>query len=119
MMKCICICLIALTLVGCGYGSRTYNPGMPGTGSAAPAVASISPNSATAGSPALVMTVNGSNFGRDAVVYWNAQPMSTMFVSANQVAASVPATSLTTAAMIPIYVRTRGVNSNTMNFTVQ
>lgn len=119
MIKQICLCLLSLILVGCGYGSRTYNPGMPGTGNNAPAIASLNPGSTMAGSPAFAMTVNGSNFGSDAVLYWNVQPMSTVFVSANQVVASISSSALTTAATVPVYVRTGGMNSNTMNFTVQ
>jgi hypothetical protein len=119
MTKQICLCLLALMMASCGYGSRTYNPGMPGAGGAPPMISMLSPSTVIAGTSALAMTVNGSNFGSDAVVYWNAQPMGTMFVSANQVVASIPASDVATVATVPVYVRTGGVNSNIMNFTVQ
>lgn len=118
-MKRISLCLLALMLVGCGYGSRNYNPGMTGTGGGAPAISSLTPNTVAAGSMALAMTINGGHFGADAVVYWNAQPIGTMFVSANQVVADVTTTDVATAATVPVYVRTGGMNSNTMNFTIQ
>jgi hypothetical protein len=118
-MKRICLCLLALVLVGCGYGSRNYNPGMNGNGGGAPAISSLTPNSATAGSTAFALTVNGSRFGTDAIVYWNAQPTGTMYVSSNQVVADVTAADVAMAATVPVYVRTGGMNSNSMNFTIQ
>lgn len=119
MITRISLCLLVLMLVGCGYGSRTYNPGMPGTGGGNPAISSLSPNSTVAGSPAFAMTINGSNFGTDAVVYWNAQPMGTMYVSGNQVVAGISAADVTMPATVPVYVRSAGMNSNKMNFAVQ
>jgi hypothetical protein len=119
MMERISLCLLALVLVGCGYGSRNYNPGMPGTGGGTPAISSLTPNTVAAGSMAFAMTVNGSRFGTDAVVYWNAQPIATMYVSSNQVVANVSAADVAMASTIPVYVRTAGMNSNSMNFTIQ
>jgi hypothetical protein len=68
------------------------------------------PNSATSGGPALTLTVNGSGFGSDAVVYWNA--------SVRQVTAAISAADIAMKGTVPVYVRTNGQNSNTMNFTV-
>lgn len=118
-MKRICLWVLSVVLVGCGYGSRNYNPGMTGTGGGAPAISSLTPNTATAGSMAFAMTVNGSRFGTDAVVYWNAQPTGTMYVSSNQVVADVTAADAAVAATVPVYVRTGGMNSNSLNFTIQ
>ena len=118
-MKRIGFCLLTLMLVGCGYGSRNYNPGMPGTGGGTPVISSLSPNSVSAGSTSFAMTINGSQFGTDSVVYWNAQPTGTMFVSSKQVVADVPAAEVAAPATVPVYVRTAGMNSNVMNFIVQ
>jgi trimeric autotransporter adhesin len=118
-MKRIFLCLLALALVGCGYGSRNYSPGMTGSGGGAPAISSLTPNTATAGSMAFAMTINGSRFGTDAVVYWDAQPIGTMYVSSNQVVANITAADVATANTVPVYVRTGGMNSNSMNFTIQ
>jgi hypothetical protein len=118
-MKRIGCCLLALILVGCGYGSRNYNPGMSGTGGGTPVISSLSPNSAPAGGMAFAMTINGSQFGTDSVVYWNAQPTGIMFVSSNQVVANVTAADLAMPATVAVYVRTGGMNSNVMNFIVQ
>lgn len=118
-MRVVGILLLACAMVGCGYGSHNYNPGMTGGGGAAPTMTALSPNSAMAGSAGLTMTVNGSNFGTDAVVYWNMSALATTYVTGNQVMANVTAADLMKAGMIPVYVRTGGQNSNTMNFNVQ
>ena len=63
----------------------------------APAISSLSPSSATAGSGAFLLTVNGSNFINGAAVYWNGTPLSTSFSSSVLLTAAVPA-SLTTSS---------------------
>jgi IPT/TIG domain len=118
-MRLVGIMLLACVMIGCSYGSRNYNPGMTGGGAGAPTMSAMMPNSAMAGSAGLTMTVNGTNFGTDAVVYWNMSILPTTFVSSNQVIAMIPASDLMSAGMIPVYVRTGGRNSNTMNFSVQ
>jgi hypothetical protein len=112
--------LLALAMLGCGYGSRNYNPGMPG-GTAAPTIAQsgLVPSSAMHGGTGFTLTVNGSNFGTDAVVYWNGMPQGSMYVTANQLTAAITAADIMNAGMIPVYVRSGGQNSNTVNFAVQ
>jgi hypothetical protein len=58
--------LIALAL-GCGY-SKSVTPAANGT---MPAIAQLSPNSATSGATAFTLTVNGSAFAANATVNWN------------------------------------------------
>lgn len=119
-MRVVGMLLLACVMTGCGYGSHNYNPGMTGGGgAAAPTMTALSPSSAKVGSAGFTMTVNGSNFGTDAVVYWNMTVLATTYISGNQVMANVPSTDLMTSGMIPVYVRTGGQNSNTMNFSVQ
>ncbi|HYL13195.1 MAG TPA: IPT/TIG domain-containing protein [Terriglobales bacterium] len=114
------VLFLALLMLGCGYGSRNYNAGMMG-GSAAPAIAQngLTPSSAMHGGMGFTLTVNGSNFGTDAVVYWNGMPQGSMYVTGNQLTAAITAADIMNAGMIPVYVRTGGQNSNTVNFTVQ
>ncbi len=50
-------------------------------------VSSISPTSAVADATPLTLTVSGSDFEPDSVVYWNGNPRLTTFVSANQITA--------------------------------
>ena len=86
------------------------------------------PNSAVAGGPAFTLTVTGSNFINGAVVYWNGVALTTTFAMASQVTAAIPASDLSTAGTVPVYVRNpggtgiymnqTGQNSNTLNFTI-
>jgi hypothetical protein len=52
---------------------------------------SLNPASATVGSPGLVLTVIGTGFVSGDVVFWDGTSLSTTFVSATQLMASVPA----------------------------
>src|SRR5437016_2295992 len=58
---------------------------------AAPAITSLSPTSITAGAPTFTLTVNGTGFVSGDTVLWNGGALTTTFVSATQVTASVPA----------------------------
>lgn len=99
---------------GCGYGSHNY---MNGSGN--PVVNQLSPNGASIGSPAFTMTVNGTGFGTDAVVYWGTTPLTTTYGTTQQVSAMVPATDIQSAGMVQVYVHSGGRNSNAMTFTIQ
>lgn len=104
---------LALGLAGCGYGSN-YNGGM-----GAPAITSLSPATANVNDPAFTMTVNGSGFGTDSVVYWSGAPLASSYGTGNKVTAQVPAADLMNAGNVPVYVRSGGKNSNSLMFMVQ
>jgi hypothetical protein len=93
--------LIALT-AACGYSSKTTPP-VAGT---MPAISQLSPDSATAGGAAFVLTVNGTNFSSKAVVNWNgaAQTANTTYVSASQLMVTVPASAIATSGAIAVTV---------------
>ena len=93
--------LIALS-AACGYSSKT-SPPVAGT---MPAISQLSPDSATAGGAAFVLTVDGTNFGSKAVVNWNgvAQTTNTTYVSASQLMVTVPASAIAASGMIQITV---------------
>ena len=59
-----------------------------------PTLTSISPASAESGGPAFTLTVNGSGFLSGSVIEWNQIPLTTTFVSGQQVTAKVPASDL-------------------------
>ena len=121
--------LIALT-AACGYSAKMTAPGA-GT---MPAISQLSPDSATAGGAAFVLTVNGSNFGSKAVVSWNgvAQTTNTTYVSGSQLMVSVPAAAIATSGTVAVTVTnpatpgagiygtgaTLAETSTMMNFTV-
>ena len=114
--------LFTLFVLGCGgYGSNTS---MGGGGTAASHIDALVPNTATAGSAAFTLTVNGSGFTGNSAVYWNTTGRATTFVTAKQLTAAISAADIATAGTIQVYVRTSGgaygggVNSNTVNFTV-
>ena len=118
-MRFIVILSLAIMMIGCGYGSRNYSPGMTAGGSAAPTMSAMTPNSMMAGSGGFIITVNGQNFGTDAVVFWNGTPQSSMYVTGNQVTATITSADIMNPGMIPVYVRTGGRISNTLTFDVQ
>lgn len=61
-----------------------------------PSLASLSPSSASATGAAFTLTVNGSNFFTGAAVQWDGVSLSTTFVSATQLTASVDASRIAT-----------------------
>lgn len=99
------LALIAFT-VACGYSSKTTPP-VAGT---IPTISALAPSSATAGSGAFTLTVNGTNFGSKAVVNWNgvAQTSNTTFVSASQLTVAVPASAIMTAGTVTVTVTNPG-----------
>ena len=92
--------LIATTLA-CGYGSKNYNTGTP---TSMPAIANLSPGSATAGGQAFTLTVNGSNFASKAVVNWNGSAQTTTYMTTGQLTIPVPATAISSAGTVQISV---------------
>lgn len=78
----------------------------------------LTPGSVPVNSVPFVMTINGSNFTTDAVVFWQGTPQSTMFITSNQLMVKVTNTDLMFTGLVPIYVRTGGQNSNTVDFDV-
>jgi hypothetical protein len=115
-MKLVFVLLLALVALGCGYGSSTHNYNM--TTATAVKMSEIAPNAAAAGMPGFTLTVNGSGFASNSMVYWNSMPLSTTFVSGNQLVASVPASEVAMPAMVQVYVNSNGMASNMMSFTV-
>lgn len=94
--------------VAWGYSAKMTAP-VAGT---MPAITELAPNSATAGSAAFTLTVNGSNFGAKAVVNWNgvAQTANTTFVSASQLMVAVPASAIATSGTVSVTVTNPGTS---------
>jgi hypothetical protein len=96
-----------------------------------PAITSLNPSSATAGSGELTLTVDGSGFHSGIVmlvprslVKWNGAGLDTQYVSASQLKATVPAAELASAgsASVTVYNRSSVPNesktSNALTFTI-
>ncbi len=119
---------LAAFALACGYSSKPYTSPTPGN---VPAIAQLSPNAATAGSSAFMLTINGSSFSSTAQVKFGGTAMTTTYVSGNQLVASIPATAVATADTVQVTVTNPGTpgglygggtqseTSAVMDFTVE
>ncbi len=88
---------------------------------AVPAIATLSPNAAVAGSTDVTLTLTGTGFVSNSVVYLGATSLSTTYVSSTQVMAIVPASQITALGWLAISVSSPapgGGTSNVMPFSV-
>lgn len=86
---------------------------------ATPTLTSLSPDSATAGGAAFTITATGTNFVSGATINWNATPLTTTFVSATSLTASVPATDIATAGTASVTVTASGNTSSAVSFIIK
>ena len=118
-MRCFGLVLLSLLTIGCGNPPSTGNHDpLVMTTFSAPSIATLTPGSVPVNSVPFAMTINGSNFGPDAVVFWQSTPQSTIFITSNQLMVKITDTDLLFTGLVPIYVRTGGLNSNTVDFDV-
>jgi outer membrane protein assembly factor BamB len=97
--------------------SVTYTVALPPPQFAS--ISSISPTSAVAGSPSFNLTVNGVSFVPQSVVLWNGSPLTTTYVSSNQLMAQVPASDVTVSGNDSVTVNNgSGAVTNAEIFTV-
>ena len=116
-MKLACMLLLTCTVLSCGYGSN-YNGMNPAPGTV-PNISQFMPTMATAGGSGFVLTVNGTNFGMGAVVYWNSVAHNATYLTGQQITTMISASEIANPANVQVYVRVNGQNSNTMMFPVQ
>jgi len=86
-----------------------------------PVLESLSPSQASAGSPALVLTIDGKGFVEASRAFFGATQLATRWVSATRLEADVPATLLAAAATVPVTVQNPapgGGASNALLFNV-
>jgi hypothetical protein len=96
--------------------SFTITPGNP-----VPVITSLSPNQVSAGSGALILTVNGSDFVNGAVVNWNGSPRGTTFVNSGVVTAQITANDVLNGGITTVTVvnpSPGGGVSNALPFTI-
>ncbi|OAI41579.1 hypothetical protein AYO38_00675 [bacterium SCGC AG-212-C10] len=104
-----------------GGTSATKTFTITGANNPAPALTSISPTTAAAGSPQLTLTADGSGFVAQSKVQWNGSDLATTFVTANQLTAVVPAPHVASAGSANVTVVSPapgGGTSATKTFTI-
>ena len=69
-----------------------------------PSIASISPDSATAGASQFLLTVSGNGFRHDSVVNWNGSFVVTTFVSTHQLIAVITAADIAQPGTVAVFV---------------
>lgn len=81
-------------------------------------VSSLNPSQASAAGPAFTLTVNGAGFVAASTVSWNGSPLTTTYVSATQLTASVPASLIASQGSATVSVQTGGVAAGTLTFSI-
>ncbi len=81
-------------------------------------ITSLSPGAVSAGSGPLTLTVVGSGFLPRASVIWGTTSLTTTYVSATQLSASVPASLLTSAGTVAVTVNLLEATSQTATFKI-
>jgi hypothetical protein len=84
-----------------------------------PTLTALSPDSATAGGTAFTLTATGTNFASGATINWNGTALTTTFVSATKLTASVPATDIATAGTASVTVTTTSGTTSALSFLIK
>ena len=112
---------LLLLMLSCSKSdTTTVNGGVTGT-NPLPVLSSIAPNTAVAGSSSFTLTVNGSGFVNGSTINWNGASYTTVFISAAQLTASIPAAGIVLAGTVPVTVFTPtpgGGSSISINFII-
>ncbi len=104
-----------------GSGGGTPTKPTADDNAKAPTLASITPNTATVGSVGPTVVLNGDNFVARTVVQLDGAPLTTTFVSATELRATIPTQSLAALATLHVSVGTSppgGGASAALDFTV-
>jgi len=115
------ISLLLLVSVAFGCDSSMSKPGSDpraAFGTTFPAITSLTPNTSPVNSVPFTMTIQGSNFNPDAVAFWNGNVQQTTFINSGQLQVTVTEADLMLAGVTHVFVRTGGMNTNTVDFTV-
>ena len=118
-MRLASIFLVIVFTFGCGDDpvNRSQAPHF-GVVFTPPSLATLQPSSVPVNSPPFTMTVNGANFRTDALLVWNGVPQHTIFVNSSQLLVTVTDVDLMFVGLAHVFVRTGGLNSNTLDFNV-
>jgi hypothetical protein len=120
-MKVLSVLLLMMLSFGCG-GYSSGNGTQPAS---TPNITGLTPDNATAGGGDFPLTVNGTGFASNSVVFWNSVSVSTTYVSPQEVTANIPAADIANPGNASVYVNNpgtgryaMGVNSNLVSFTI-
>lgn len=109
-----------LVLVGCGspVGNKGADPRPVSVFVMQPSITQLSPATTPVNSVPFLLTVNGANFGTAATVFWNGSALHTVFLTSNQLVATITPQNLLFMGPVQIYVLSGGLTSNTIDFNV-
>jgi uncharacterized delta-60 repeat protein len=86
---------------------------------AVPGITGLSPASANEGGASFTLTVTGANFVNGSAILWNGAALTTTFVSATSLTATVPASDLAQSGTSSVTVSNPGnIKSNAKTFTI-
>ena len=83
-----------------------------------PTITSLSPATATAGSAAFTLTINGANFDSGTTVQWGTTALARTYVSSTQLTAVVPASLIAAPGSATVTVTSSGGTSAGATFTI-
>jgi len=113
--------LLVLNACGGSGNSTGNNGGGLISQTPTPTLVSIVPSSAMAGSAAVTIQANGTNFDRPSVLQWNGSAVPTTFVNANQLTARVPSSDLVSVGTANVTISNSssdGLTSAALTFTI-
>lgn len=93
------LALVAAAVAAVSYGAQV---------TPVPLISFVSPVSATAGGADFTLTVSGADFVASSVVNWNGSALSTTFVNADELTATVPAAQIASGGTGQVTVQTLG-----------
>jgi hypothetical protein len=111
--------VLILFSLGCGAGQGNRNQGPHfSVALSRPSLTTLVPSSVPVNSAPFTMTVTGTNFGTDAIVFWNGAPQHTTFITSSQLQVAITDADIMLVGLIHVSVLTGGLNSNTVDFDV-
>jgi hypothetical protein len=96
--------MVSVTVVSPGPGGGTSNGLWFEIRNPEPRLESMKPVTATVGSPGFTLTVTGTGFVEESLVYWDSTALSTGFVSGSNLTATVPGEALLAAGTVSVTV---------------
>jgi hypothetical protein len=107
--------------LGCGGSGSGSQPPPPPPSNPVPAIVSLSPNSATAGTAAFTLTIMGENFLSSSTVQWNGSARVATFSSSTQLQAQITAADIASSGSATVSITNPapgGGNSGSAEFSI-